>query len=57
MGDRDVGKAKAEDTPPVSTSVASELWGWGPPGSGGPLRGTQVTPSFLTSQERRGTAT
>lgn len=40
-------------TRPVSTSSASELQGWGPPGSGGPLWGTQVPPSFLTSQETR----
>ena len=39
-------------TRPVSTSSTSELRDWGPPGSGGPLWGTQVAPSFLTSQER-----
>ena len=44
-------------TGPVSTSSTSELRGWGPPGSGGPLLGTQVTPSFLTSQEREGATT
>lgn len=44
-------------TRPVSTSSTSELQGRGPPGSGEPLWGTQVAPSFLTSQERAGATT
>lgn len=56
-----LGKGEVERTGvvtrPVSTSSASELPGWGPPGSRGPLWGTRAAPSFLTSQERKGATT